>query len=286
MEKTSVALPAARKGGRKGRSDLVLERNLLFLPAEKEGAALLLTKALSVFKTLTDVAKVLMDEHLAGDRARLVKEAVHTERRAARSEEPISAEAAAAVLVWSRQLFTTIMATLSIRGKELCDGVHVFSENSDQVAVQRVINHYGQGQKLPRMGEVLLLFEKEIPATCTSLLLLVALLRSRSCGRAHAVALMRSHRDVARASGIDAGSLLAAKFLKFLQNSATLAPVSMKAATPSLDFAQLITGMQDHLDIHGDVVFGVARVPALAPSRLEGGGGARRETARSSAGTA
>jgi len=65
----------------------------------------------------------------------------------------------------SYQLYNTIMSTLLVRGKELCDGDHVVSENSGQVAVQQIIDHYGHGQKLPRMMEVLRLFEKEIPAT-------------------------------------------------------------------------------------------------------------------------
>ena len=116
MEKTSVALPAALTDGREGHADMVpwMERDGNYLVShKKEGAAHLPTKKLAAFKTPTDVEQVLMDEYLTGERTRLVKEAVHKDRRSGSSDDPISpAEAAAVVLIWSRQLYNREIGNL------------------------------------------------------------------------------------------------------------------------------------------------------------------------------
>jgi hypothetical protein len=267
----SSAVPAPLEDGPGGRADLWPWgwRILNWLTDQKEhGAAYLMFKVIfldqrgTVFGhhvdlTPTDAERLQLDQELVDEETRLVKEVVHKERRAARSDEAISpaeaaaavlgwhdeaispAEAAAAVLGWQRKLYTTIQQMLTIAGKEMIDGVHVFSENSGQVAMQRVIDHFGKGQMLPRALEVLTLLKTDIPATCTSL--------------RDVLELMKKHRNVAWASDIDVSCLLAAKFLKFIQQDVELALVSTTAATPKLDFDRLIQGLQKHLDIHGDV---------------------------------
>ena len=94
-----------------GRSDLILffERLIAWmLDGKMPGAAFLLARILALFSSLTEAETAAMEAYNVAEKARLVKEAIDKERRAAKRDEmPTSAEVDTVVQGWTAQLYTS-----------------------------------------------------------------------------------------------------------------------------------------------------------------------------------
>ncbi|KAJ1481765.1 hypothetical protein T484DRAFT_1806196 [Baffinella frigidus] len=233
-----------------GRGDLILffERLVAWLlDGKMPGAAFLLGRILAQFSSLTAAETAAMETYHVAEKSRLVKEAIDKERRSAKKDEmPTPAEVETVVQGWAAQLYTALKRWLSARGRELIVDVHVFTVDAGTIAVQRMIDYYGSGQKMARMGELVEVFQR--PLAAPSLLKLLVVLRD--------------YRDIIKASGVDAGAMLVTMVLKMLKAEAVLHNVAEKAAGAQLDLALLLKGLQDHHDIQGDVIL-VVKVPAF-----------------------
>ena len=113
------------------------------LDGKTPGAAFLLARILALLSSLTPAETAAMEAYHVAEKARLVKEAIDKERRAAKKEElPTPAEVDTVVQGWTAQLCTALKQWLSPRGRELIVDVHVFTVDDGTVAVQRMIDYH------------------------------------------------------------------------------------------------------------------------------------------------